>query len=45
MTVILVLATFLIFILLDYLLNRKKVVKTLPRDSPHGVARAGPRLC
>ncbi len=30
MTVILVLATFLIFILLDYLLNRKKAVKTLP---------------
>lgn len=30
MTVILILATFLIFILLDYLLNRKKVMRTTP---------------
>ncbi len=33
MTVILVLATFLIFILLDYLLNRKKVMKTVPETA------------
>ncbi len=33
MTVILVLATFLIFILLDYLLNRKKVMKTAPETA------------
>jgi glycine cleavage system H protein len=30
MTVLLVLATFLVFIVLDYLLNRKKVVATVP---------------
>ncbi len=34
MTVILILATFLIFILVDYLLNRKKVVRTVPAAVP-----------
>jgi len=41
MTVILILATFLIFVLLDYVLNRKKAVQTVPEKAP---ARVSPAL-
>ncbi len=37
MTVILVLATFLAFIVVDYLLNRRKVVVTVPAEAPQAV--------
>src|ERR1039457_4144517 len=37
MTVILVLATFLVFIVLDYFLNRGKVMATVPVFAPHAV--------
>jgi len=37
MTVILVLATFLTFIVLDYFLNRKKVMQTAGAEAPHAV--------
>ncbi|HUI55756.1 MAG TPA: glycine cleavage system protein H [Bryobacteraceae bacterium] len=38
MTPILVLATFLVFIVLDYFLNRRKVVNTVPVEAPRAVA-------
>jgi glycine cleavage system H protein len=42
MTAILVLATFLVFIVLDYLLNRRKVMATVAVDAPRTVpAQAG----
>src|SRR5450631_3714996 len=37
MTVILVLATFLVFIVLDYFMNRGKVMSTVPVSAPHAV--------
>ena len=37
MTVILVLATFLVFISLDYFMNRGKVMSTVPVSAPHAV--------
>jgi glycine cleavage system H protein len=37
MTVILVLATFLVFIVLDYFMNRGKVMSTVPVSAPHTV--------
>jgi glycine cleavage system H protein len=37
MTVILVLATFLVFIVLDYFMNRGKVMSTVPATAPHAV--------
>lgn len=41
MTVLLILATFLIFVLLDYVLNRKKAIQTVPEKAP---ARVSPEL-
>ena len=42
MTAILVLATFLVFIVLDYVLNRRKVMNTVAVDAPRTVpAQAG----
>ena len=42
MTAILVLATFLVFIVLDYFLNRRKVMNTVAADAPRTVpAQAG----
>ncbi len=41
MTVFLVLATFLVFIVLDYVLNRKKVIATAPAVAPVAVGFAG----
>ena len=38
MTVILVLATFLTFIVLDYFLNRKKALHTVSVEAPHAVS-------
>ena len=37
MTVILVLATFLVFIVLDYVLNRRKAMATAPALAPKAV--------
>ena len=37
MTVPLVLATFLVFIVLDYFLNRRKALNTVPVEAPHAV--------
>ncbi|HTS65011.1 MAG TPA: glycine cleavage system protein H [Candidatus Acidoferrales bacterium] len=37
MTVILVLATFLVFIVLDYALNRRKAIATVPAGAAHAV--------
>ena len=39
MTVILVLATFLVFIVLDYVLNHRKVMHTVAVDAPHKAAQ------
>ena len=38
MTVILVLVTFLVFIVLDYVLNRGKAVVTVPAAAPEDLA-------
>ena len=40
MTPILVLATFLVFIVLDYLINRRKVLNTVPAEAPKAVPAA-----
>ncbi|MBS1856747.1 MAG: glycine cleavage system protein H [Acidobacteria bacterium] len=40
MTVILVLATFLVFIVLDYVLNRRHALATVPVAAPEGVPEA-----
>jgi len=40
MTVILVLATFLVFIVIDYALNRRKVVALAPAEAPHAAVPA-----
>jgi len=37
MTVLLVLATFLVFIVLDYALNRRKAIQTVAAQTPHAV--------
>jgi glycine cleavage system H protein len=37
MTVILVLGTFLLFIVADYFLNRKKVLQTVSAEAPHAI--------
>ena len=43
MTVILVLATFVTFIVLDYILNRKRAIATVPAETPEtAAALAGP---
>jgi len=40
MTVILVLASFLVFIVVDYFLNRRKAIRTVPAEAPQAVAAA-----
>ena len=40
MTVLLVLATFLVFIVLDYVLNRRKALNTVPVQAPQAVPAA-----
>jgi len=40
MTVILVLASFLVFIVVDYFLNRRKAIRTVPAEAPHAAATA-----
>jgi glycine cleavage system H lipoate-binding protein len=42
MTVLLVLATFLVFIVLDYALNRRKVMATVPVTATNAVAAVAP---
>src|ERR1035438_614352 len=41
MTVLLVLASFLVFIVVDYFLNRRKAIRTVPVTAPHGAAAWG----
>ena len=41
MTVLLVLGTFLVFIILDYAINRNKVMATVPAAEPHAAVPAG----
>src|ERR1039457_7636766 len=40
MTVILVLASFLVFIVVDYLLNRRKAIQTVSGEATHAAAAA-----
>ena len=40
MTVILVLASFLVFIVVDYFLNRRKAIRTVAAEAPHAAAAA-----
>ena len=40
MTVLLVLASFLVFIVVDYFLNRRKAIRTVPAEAPQAVAAA-----
>ena len=40
MTVLLVLASFLVFIVVDYFLNRRKAVQTVPVAAPRAAAAA-----
>src|ERR1035438_6387077 len=40
MTVLLVLASFLVFIVVDYFLNRRKAIRTVPVEAPHAAAAA-----
>jgi hypothetical protein len=43
MTVILVLAAFFVFILLDYVMNRGKAINTVPVVAPNRVPAVGKR--
>jgi glycine cleavage system H protein len=40
MTVLLVLASFLVFIVVDYFLNRHRAIRTVPAEAPHAAAAA-----
>ena len=40
MTVLLVLASFLVFIVVDYFLNRHKAIRTVAAEAPHAAAAA-----